>query len=77
MLRNNPASGPAFVAQDNANNSARMGILQNIAGSDDDLASAVQARRDATAPYFKDALSPSNPQQRYKTAMGLLGDLSG
>jgi hypothetical protein len=77
MLRNNPSSGPAFVGQDNANNSARMGILQNIAGTDDDLAAAVQARRDATAPYFKDALSPNNPQQRYKTAMGLLGDLKG
>lgn len=77
MLRNNPSSGPAFVAQDNANNQARMGILQNIAGSDDDLAAAVQARRDATAPYFKDALSPNNPQQRYKTAMSLLGDLKG
>jgi hypothetical protein len=77
MLRNNPSSGPAFVAQDNANNQARLGLLQNIAGSDDDLAAAVQARRDATAPYFKDALSPNNPQQRYKTAMGLLGDLKG
>lgn len=77
MLRNNPSSGPAFVAQDNANNSARLGLLQQVAGTDDDLANAVQARRDATAPYFKDALSPSNPQQRYKTAMGLLGDLKG
>ncbi|WP_448098146.1 hypothetical protein [Luteibacter yeojuensis] len=28
MLRNNPASATAFVAQDNANNSARMGLLQ-------------------------------------------------
>lgn len=35
MLRNNPSSGPAFVAQDNANNQARMGLLQNIAGTDD------------------------------------------
>lgn len=77
MLRNNPASGPAFVAQDNANNAARMGLLQKIAGTDDDLAAAIQTRRDATAPYFKDALSPSNPQQRYKTAVGLLGDLKG
>lgn len=77
MLRNNPASAPAFVAQDNSNNSTRMGLLQQIAGSDDDLTAAVQARRDATAPYFKDALSPSNPQARYKTAMGLLGDLKG
>lgn len=41
MLRNNPASGPAFVAQDNANNQARLGLLQTIAGTDDDLAAAV------------------------------------
>lgn len=77
MLRNNPSSGPAFVAQDNANNQARMGLLQNIAGTDDQLSAAVQARRDATSPFFKDYLSPSDPQQRYKTAQGLLGDLSG
>lgn len=62
MLRNNPSSGPAFVAQDNANNSARLGLLQQVAGTDDQLSAAVQARRDATAPYFKDALSPNNPQ---------------
>ncbi|WP_426284962.1 hypothetical protein [Luteibacter sp. E-22] len=77
MLRNNPASATAFVAQDNSNNAARMGLLQQIAGTDDDLTAAVQARRDATAPYFKDYLSPSNPQQRYKTAVGLLGDVKG
>ncbi|SEO74367.1 hypothetical protein SAMN02800692_1853 [Luteibacter sp. UNC138MFCol5.1] len=77
MLRNNPASAPAFVAQDNANNATRLGLLQQAAGSDDELAAAVQARRDATAPYFKEYLSPSNPEQRYKTAVGILGDIKG
>jgi len=77
MLRNNPASAPAFVAQDNANNSARLGLLNQLAGSDDDLAAAVQARRDATQPYYRDYLAPSTPQQRYKNAVDVLSNVKG
>lgn len=77
MLRNNPASSPAFVAQDNANNSARVGLLNRLAGTDDDLAAAVQARRDATQAYYRDQLAPTTPQQRYKNAADVLDSIKG
>jgi hypothetical protein len=34
MFRNNPASAPKFAAQDNANNAARLGLLNSLAGDD-------------------------------------------
>ncbi|UPG96335.1 hypothetical protein [Luteibacter aegosomatissinici] len=77
MLRNNPASSAAFVAQDNANNSARVGLLNRLAGTDDDLATAVQARRDATQAYYRDQLAPTTPQQRYKNAADVLDSIKG
>lgn len=52
MFRNNPASGPTFVAQDNANNSARLGLLQGIAGDDAAMTAAQQARRNAVQPFI-------------------------
>lgn len=34
MLRNNPASAPAFANADNANNAARMDVIKRLAGDD-------------------------------------------
>jgi hypothetical protein len=51
-LRNDPHAGPQFVAQDNANNQARMNVVQGLAGTDADLAAAKQARFNATDPYY-------------------------
>lgn len=51
VLRNNPASGPAFAQADNANNEARMGVVRQLAGDGAALDAAVQARRAATQPF--------------------------
>lgn len=77
MLRNNPEAGKAFLDRDNSNNAARLNVVQGLAGSDDALNSAVQARRDATAPFFKDYLAPSTPQQRYSNAQAALALVKG
>lgn len=74
MLRNNPAAGPAFAHNDNANNAARMAVVNNLAGDDAAMQAAVQARRDATGDFFKQHLAPTNSAQRYGNASKVLED---
>lgn len=51
VLRNHPASGPAFAQADNVSNEARMGVVRDLAGDDAALQAAVQERRAATQPF--------------------------
>ncbi len=50
-LRNNPEYKPQFEDIDNANNAARLDVLRRLGGTDEELLGAVQARRDAAAPF--------------------------
>ncbi len=68
MLRNNPASGPAFVHAENANNAARMGVVQQLAGDDAAMEAAKQARRDAVQPFVDQYLTDSRPIVRWTRA---------
>jgi hypothetical protein len=56
-LRNNQHAGPAFVAQDVANDSARMDVIRNLAGTDDALNAAIATRR-ANKNTFRTASLP-------------------
>jgi hypothetical protein len=67
-LRNNPASGPAFVAQDNANNAARQNVVGRLAGTPDDMKAAIDTRRANAQPFIESSLTPSQPAERWSGA---------
>jgi len=48
MLRNNPSSATAFADADNANNAARLNVVNTLAGDETSLEAAKSARRAAT-----------------------------
>jgi hypothetical protein len=56
MLRNNPEAAKAFLARDNANNAARLGVVQNLAGDDSALQSAIAKRRAGVADFISQNL---------------------
>lgn len=59
VLRNDPAAGPAFQDLDTANNAARLGVVQRLAGTDADLKAAIAVRR-SQADAFRSAKLPEN-----------------
>jgi hypothetical protein len=67
-LRNSPQTAAAFAAQDNANNAARLDVVQKLAGSPQDMADAIQARKGATQPFIDANLGPSQPAVRWGNA---------
>lgn len=67
-LRTNPASSPAFVRGQNANEAARMGVVRNLAGDDAQLQAAVQARRDGPGMFYKENLARGAENGRYGRA---------
>jgi hypothetical protein len=67
-LRNNPHAGPAFVAQDVANDDARRQVVQGLAGTDQQLADAVAARRDGPGAFWRDNLARGAEDNRYGRA---------
>lgn len=71
LLRTNPASGPAFVQADNANNAARRAVVQNLAGDDAAMAAARQARRDAVQRFTEASLTDSRPIARWTPARNI------
>lgn len=76
-LRNNPLTGPSFASQDNANNQARVGLLQQLAGTDADMAAAKDARRAAVDPFTSNYLTDSRPIVRWSNAGNAFDDALG
>jgi hypothetical protein len=68
VLRNNPATAADFVRGDNANNAARMDVIQKLAGTDADLEAAKLARKQAAAPFIDQHLTPATPAIRWNDA---------
>lgn len=56
-LANRPDMKTAFMEQANANNTGRVNVLHRLAGSDEDLAGAVKARRDTSKGYRSASLA--------------------
>ena len=54
-LKNNPAYRTAFEERSISNNDARMAALRNIAGTPEDLVSAIARREGATSPLYSSA----------------------
>lgn len=75
ILRNNPITGPALAAQDNANNAARLDVVKRLAGTDEELQAARDARREAVQPFIDQHLSPATPETRWTSAGKPLDDL--
>jgi len=67
-LRNNPTTAADFVRGDNANNAARMDVIQKLAGTDADLEAAKLARKQAAAPFIDQHLTPATPAIRWNDA---------
>lgn len=64
-LRNNPENLTALTARNQANRAAMTGALQNIAGTDADMATAQTARATAAQPLYdaaRDAVVPADAQ---------------
>ena len=79
-LLNNPAYKAQYDQQANANNAARLNVLQNHAGDEQTLQAAIDARKAAAQPFIQQNLSGGNPVsaapvlQQLKTLMlGPLG----
>jgi hypothetical protein len=73
-LRNNQHAGPAFVAQDATNDAARMDVLRNLAGTDDAMQAAIDARR-GNARAYRDANLPETGSALVDP-QGIMGTLS-
>lgn len=56
-VANTPEGKLLFADRENANNAARIAALKAMAGTPDDLAAAIQARKDATAPAIDKMLA--------------------
>lgn len=74
MLRTNAASAPTFVHADNANNAARMDIVNRLAGDDTAMAAAKDARRIAVQPFTSASLTDSRPIARWTPARNIFGN---
>lgn len=74
MLRNNPSSAPAFVANDAANNQARTAVVNNVAGDDAAMQAAKDARKANAAPFVDNYLTPTNPAARWTQAAKPIDD---
>lgn len=77
QFMNDADAAPVMADAANANDSARMRVLQKLAGTDEQLEAARQARRDATEPYISENLRPSTPATRWTQAAAPLDDLLG
>lgn len=56
-VANTPEGKLIFADRENANNAARLASLKAMAGTPDDLAAALQARKDATGPAIEKMLA--------------------
>lgn len=76
-MRNRPEMRAAFENADNANNSGRMGILQGIAGTDDQLTGLLTKRRTEANTFANDVLAAGPENQRYLKASQIIEGAKG
>lgn len=76
-MRNRPEFKAAFTEADNANNRARMGVVEKYAGTDAELNSAVNKRRSEANAFANDTLTAGPENQRYAKAAKILEDSKG
>jgi hypothetical protein len=67
-LRNQPAAGVAFANADNANHAARVAVVNDIAGTPQQMELAKAARAAATQPYIEANLKPQSVASRFTAA---------
>lgn len=72
---NNPAFKEKLVENQNANNAARLSVLQQMAGTDESLQAARDARTAATQPFIDANLSPATPAIRWGNAQAPIQDV--
>jgi len=70
VLNNNPAYKAAMVQRQNENNAARLSAIDQVAKTPEELAAAVQARKDAVDPLYSEAWAQNYPVD--ETLAGLL-----
>lgn len=61
----------------NANNAARIGVVEDIAKTPAEMEAARQARRAATEPFYREAVNPVSPYKRYDNASAALDSVKG
>jgi len=76
-MRNRPEFKAAFTEADNANNRARMGVVEKYAGTDGELNNAVTKRRSEASAFANDTLTAGPENQRYAKAAKILEDSKG
>lgn len=76
-MRNRPEFKAAFTEADNANNRARMGVVEKYAGSDAELEAAKAKRRTESNAFASDTLTAGPENQRYAKAAKILEDSKG
>lgn len=76
-MRNRPEMKAAFENMDNANNQGRVGILQKIAGTDEQLTGLLSKRRTEANTFANDVLAAGPENQRYAKAAKVLADAKG
>ncbi len=72
---NNPAFKEQLVENQNANNAARLSVLQQMSGTDASLQAARDARTAATQPFIDANLSPATPAIRWGNAQAPIQDV--
>lgn len=61
----------------NANNAARVGVVEDIAKTPAEMEAARQARRAATEPFYRESVNPVSPYKRYDNASSALDSAKG
>lgn len=72
-----PELKTGFMERANSNNAARMNVLRGLAGTDDELATAVATRRANARAFTQDALTMGAEGQRFRQAAKALESVKG
>lgn len=75
VLRNNGLTAPNFAAQESANNAALRSEVARIAGTDADMAAAMDARRNGPGAFWQNNLARGAEDGRYGRAQKHLADI--
>lgn len=76
LANQSPDFKGAMMNRQLGNNASRLDAIQQVAGTDQTLAAAQQARRDAIDPFVSKYLTDSKPAARWRGAADALGDLA-
>lgn len=76
-LRQNANAQVPLAETDAANDARRLGVLQNLAGTDDALDQAIAARRANAQPFIDNNLTLQLPYERWGNAQSALQDALG